>query len=271
MQELGLEEVHGSIISNPQDEKMILLIHLDPPQRHYIPAHASFILDTFPSASSALTAYTHERGRFDLIILDPPWRNKAVSRLKTKKHSAYNTMTDIFAELPPVGNWLAPGGIVAIWCTNNLKMITKVKTILFKRWRVELVAEWVWLKVYPSCTCLTKVTTHGEPVVSMSSSFRKPYEILLLARKPSVQNTLEIPKNKVLIAVPGYHSQKPCLKGTSPEIVLTSGIFDGILPEGSRVCELYARNLVEGWMSVGEECLKFMRDNYWKQIPKEEQ
>jgi hypothetical protein len=107
--------------------------------------------------------------------------------------------------------------------------------------------------------------THGEPVVSMSLSFRKPYEILLLARKPSVQNTLEIPKNKVLIAVPGYHSQKPCLKGISPEIVLTSGIFDGIFPEGSRICELYARNLVEEWMSVGDECLKFMRDNYWKQ------
>jgi len=46
-----------------------------------------------------------------------------------------------------VGNWLAPGGVVAIWCTNNVKMINKVKTVLFKRWGVELIAEWVWLKV----------------------------------------------------------------------------------------------------------------------------
>jgi N6-adenosine-specific RNA methylase IME4 len=57
-------------------------------------------------------------------------------------------MHNILTELPPVGNWLAPGGLIAIWCTNNLKMINKVKEVLFKRWGVELIAEWVWLKVF---------------------------------------------------------------------------------------------------------------------------
>lgn len=126
---------------------IILSITLDPPQRFYIPAHSSFVLDIFPFASSALTTFTLKVGRFDLITLDPPWHNKAVSHLKTKKHLAYNTMKNILTELPPVGNWLVPGGLVAIWCTNNLKMISKVKTTLFKRWGVELIAEWVWLKV----------------------------------------------------------------------------------------------------------------------------
>jgi MT-A70 len=146
--ERRLEQVHGQVIVNPFDKITKLALNLNPPQRYYIPARSSFVLDTFPSASSALTTYTLQTGRFDLITLDPPWHNKAVSRLKTKRHLAYNTMKDILTELPPVGNWLAPSGIVAIWCTNNLKMITKVKTILFKRWGVELVAEWVWLKVY---------------------------------------------------------------------------------------------------------------------------
>ena len=59
------------------------------------------------------------------------------------------------------------------------------------------------------------MTSHGEPVLSMLSSFRKPYEILLLARKPSTEKSSEIPERKVIIAVPGYHSQKPCLKGIS--------------------------------------------------------
>jgi N6-adenosine-specific RNA methylase IME4 len=125
-----------------------LSILVEPPQNFYIPARSSFILDTFPSASSALGAYTLNTSRFDLIILDPPWHNKAVSRLKTKKHLSYDTMRRTLAELPPVGNWLAGDGFVGIWCTNNLKMINQVKTILFKRWGVELIAEWVWLKVH---------------------------------------------------------------------------------------------------------------------------
>jgi MT-A70 len=102
----------------------------------------------------------------------------------------------------------------------------------------------------------------------MSSSFRKPYEILLLARKPSA-NVLDVPENKVIIAVPGYHSQKPCLKGTLPRDLVNLGLFDEMMPPVYRACELYARNLVEGWMSVGDECLKFMREDYWKEIPTE--
>ena len=139
--------MHGHIVSNPSNETRSLSILLQVPQKFYIPAQSSFVLDTFPSASSTLTSYTLDNSRFDLIILDPPWPNKAVSRLKTKKHLNYNTMGDILTEIPPVGNWLAPGGIVGIWCTNNLKMINKVKTILFRRWGVELIAEWIWLKV----------------------------------------------------------------------------------------------------------------------------
>lgn len=40
-----------------------------------------------------------------------------------------------------------------------------------------------------------------------------------------------------------------------------------MLFNGYRGCELYARNLVEGWMSVGDECLKFMREDYWTTMP----
>jgi hypothetical protein len=91
---------------------------------------------------------------------------------------------------------------------------------------------------------------------------------LLIARKGGGDNIINIPESKVVIAVPGYHSQKPCLKGLFPwGNELTLGIFDQILPDGYRACELYARNLVEGWMSVGDECLKFMRDDYWSVIP----
>ena len=123
-------------------------------------------------------------------------------------------MKSTLTELPPAGNRLVPGGIIGIWCTNNLKIINQVKTILFRRWGVELIAEWVWLKVISILGGADgKVTFHGEPVVSLTSSFRKPYEILLIARKMSKESLAVIPERKVIIAVPGYHSQKPCLKG----------------------------------------------------------
>ena len=152
--ELRLEEIYGQIISNPHNQKTALTIHLNPSQKFHIPAHTSFILDTFPSASKSLSTYTLSSGRFDIMVLDPPWHNKAVSRLKTKQHLSYKTMQNISTELPPVGNWLAPGGLVEIWCTNTVKMINKVKTVLFKRWGVELIAEWVWLKVFSSLVML---------------------------------------------------------------------------------------------------------------------
>ena len=54
--------------------------------------------------------------------------------------------------------------------------------------------------------------------MDLKSSFRKPYEILLIARKSGGKesdgkNIKDIPERKVIIAVPGYHSQKPCLNG----------------------------------------------------------
>ena len=127
-----------------------LTILLTPPQTFYIPARSSFIVDKFPSASSALTSYTLNSSRFDIIILDPPWYNKSVSRLKNKKNLSYQTMDNLLVQLPPVGNWLASGGIVGVWCTNNLRKINTVKATIFKRWGVELVAEWIWLKVHYS-------------------------------------------------------------------------------------------------------------------------
>lgn len=211
--EFRLEEIYGKIISNPSKESVTMSLHLDPPQRFHIPAGSSFILDTFPSASESLSQYTFDHECFDLVLLDPPWHNKAVSRLKAKKHLSYNTMKDIITELPPIESWLAPGGVVGIWCTNNLKMINKVKNTLFKRWKVTLIAEWFWLKVQLALTRLMKVTTQGQPVVNLSSTFRKPYEILLIARRPPIDEKIFVPKRKVIIAVPSYHSQKPCLKG----------------------------------------------------------
>ena len=62
------------------------------------------------------------------------------------------------------------------------------------------------------------MTSLGEPVINLSSSFRKPYEILLIARKAVKELKIEIPERKIIIAVPSYHSQKPCLKSKTLDV-----------------------------------------------------
>jgi N6-adenosine-specific RNA methylase IME4 len=124
-----------------------VVILVEPAQTFYIPARSSFTLDTFPAASATFIAYTLKSSLFDVIILDPPWHNKAVTRMKRKRGLSYNTGRNMASQLPPVGSWLGPGGIVGIWWTNNLKTINHIKTKVFKKWHVELIAEWIWLKV----------------------------------------------------------------------------------------------------------------------------
>jgi len=57
-------------------------------------------------------------------------------------------------------------------------------------------------------------------------------------------------------AVPDLHSRKMCLK----EVL--EGM--GLLREGHRGLEVFARHLVKGWCSWGDEVLKFSWDGCWR-------
>jgi MT-A70 len=141
-----LGEVYGKIVTNDNDEMGTLCLALNPTQTFHIPARSTFILGKFPSVNSTLRWYTNTTSQFDVIVADPPWSNRSVSRLKKKTHLSYETIRDVFHQVPQLANWLAPGGIVAIWVTNSVTSFSAVLDA-FDKWKLELVATWAWLKV----------------------------------------------------------------------------------------------------------------------------
>lgn len=141
--------------------------------------------------------------------------------------------------------------LVAVWITNKQAIRETVlgQNGLFETWGIDLIEEWLWLKT----------TVYGEPVSELSAVWRKPYEVLLVGRKrghllPCAAVPREELRSRVVISVPDLHSRKPCLKK----------LIEHFLPEQHRVLEVFARHLVSGWWSWGDECLKFNWQGFWK-------
>jgi N6-adenosine-specific RNA methylase IME4 len=179
---------------------------------------------------------------------------------------------------------LRPGsGLLAVWVTNKPALRAGLHRLLDEEWGCEEVAEWVWVKV----------TVAGEPVYALESAVRKPYEVLIIARRrreggegrgmkrkrDEVKNgglvareEVTIP-SKVVLAVPDVHSRKPCIKGLSPslpgrrkrEVALTgpAELIEPYLPASYSACEIFGRNLTEGWHTIGDEAIKYNWDGHW--------
>jgi N6-adenosine-specific RNA methylase IME4 len=199
--------------------------------------------------------------RFDAIILDPPWPNSSVKRTHKTANSTYSTVAtlqDIYQLIigMDLDMLIADNCAVAMWITNKpaVRDLVLGEGGLFECWGVELAEEWIWLKT----------TLRGEPVTPIDSMLRKPYEILLVGRKRRnyLAPTGEMPakqgdvKRRILMGVPDLHSRKPCLKDLIETLVLDSDRY--------RALEVFARHLVAGWWSWGDECLKFNWEGNWR-------
>jgi len=146
---------------------------------------------------------------------------------------------------------IAPSGLVGMWITNKpaVRSLVLGSGGLFESLNVGLIEEWIWVKT----------TTDGQPVTALDGLWRKPYEVLLLARAP--QNPLQVVteateiKRRVIVGVPDIHSRKPCLKS----------LIELYMPDRNnyKALEIFARHLVAGWWSWGNEVLKFNWQGYW--------
>jgi N6-adenosine-specific RNA methylase IME4 len=205
---------------------------------------------------------------FNAILLDPPWPNRSVKRTHQTANSTYSTLAtlqDIYQLIigMDLDMLMAADCMVAMWITNKpaVRDLVLGEGGLFECWGVELAEEWIWLKT----------TLHGEPVTPIDSIWRKPYEILLVGRKRRnyLTPTNEISaeqgdvKRRVLMSVPDLHSRKPCLKELIETLVPDAGCY--------RALEVFARHLVAGWWSWGDECIKFNWEGNWrrKELPEE--
>lgn len=216
----------------------------EPASKAIIPEGSAHLLGTI---SSERERFLKEAPMFDLIVLDPPWPNRSARR----KQNSYTIAHDLgeireTLSLIPIMAHLATDGLVAIWITNKASVATLMTGPkgLFAEWGLELVDEWTWLKV----------TTAGQPIVDLESSWRKPWERLLIARRRGANTTLPS-RGKVIVSVPDLHSRKPSLRG----------LFDGVFTTPDyKGLELFARNITAGWWSWGDEVLKFQQPEHWK-------
>lgn len=146
---------------------------------------------------------------------------------------------------------IANNGILAVWITNKPAIRTMILGPggIFENFNVGLIEEWIWVKT----------TVKGEPMFALDSSWRKPYEVLLVGKAATNPYTVAEPatdmKRRVIAGVPDLHSRKPCLKN-----LLESLMAD---PNSYTAIELFARHLVSGWFSYGNEPLRFQWDGCW--------
>lgn len=230
-----------------------------------IPPNSSFYLSDCKDASSFRSTVRNQaqdsgtRSKFDFVLLDPPWPNRSVRRTHKTAGSTYSTtsslegMRDLILDLD-LDMLMETNCLVGIWITNKASVRDLIlgNDGIFDVWGLELVEEWIWLKT----------TVEGEPVTPLDGVWRKPYEVLLLGRRansfaPRTEGlaTTEVEK-RVIIGVPDLHSRKPCLKS------LIEPLMED--PDDYRALEVFARHLVAGWWSWGDECVKFNWEGYWK-------
>ncbi|KAK0735708.1 MT-A70-domain-containing protein [Apiosordaria backusii] len=221
------------------------------PPSFYLPPNSHPLTGPFPPS------LPHHQ-KFNLLLLDPPWPNRSAKRKRSGPSSytplpSLSSTSQLLCSLP-IATLLSPSpsSLLAIWVTNSPRftdLLLNPKTGIFaNNWGVELVGEWIWLKV----------TSNGEPIVDLGSQWRKPYERLLIARRKGVGMKTGVVKRKVIVSVPDIHSRKPNLKRLFEEEE-----EDGLLPEGYTAMEMFARNSTAGWWGWGDEVVKFQGREYW--------
>ncbi|KAF7948018.1 hypothetical protein EAE96_009086 [Botrytis aclada] len=260
-----------------------------------IPPKSIMIYGNIPESNLSSNIEVHKDfPKFHVIIADPPWPNRSALR-KDSYATASGTdgIENLLRFLPC--HKIEHNGYVGIWITNKpaFRSILLDEGGMFDHWGLELVEEWIWLKV----------ASNGESMCEISGTWRKPWEILLVGRKkserggvgegdsgfkksvgneelnnenecdlegsnlhshppshppsPTTSQSENSPltiKRRIIIGVPDLHSRKPNLRFLFGQL-LGSQEYRGL--------EIFARNLTAGWWGWGNEVLKFQDDGAW--------
>lgn len=220
-----------------------------------IPPLTSYMCGDILDLKSRLQGQPDADSKYDIILMDPPWENKHISRLQKRQKattsantpSGYITMSSntLFDSLP-IKELLSEAGIVIVWCTNAQRHIESLKSAVENAWGLRISAQWFWLKV----------TRSGEPVTPLDPRQSKlPYErILLVERVPS--DPVVKSDGRVIISVPSaIHSHKPPLDEILSDL--------GLLKNRGKRLELFARYLMPNWTSFGNQVLKLQERQYF--------
>ncbi|KAK9108791.1 hypothetical protein Sjap_016851 [Stephania japonica] len=182
---------------------------------------------------------------YNLIVIDPPWENGSA-----RQKSAYPTLPNRYLLSIPIKQLThTEGALVALWVTNREKLRVFVEKELFPSWGVDFATLLYWLKVKPD----------GSLVSELDLFHHRPYECLILGYCHGEAERFFIPKpleeNQVVVSIPGDYSRKP------PIGKLLLEYAPG--PKPACCLELFARELMAGWTSWGNEPLHFQDSSYF--------
>ncbi|XP_021720366.1 methyltransferase-like protein 2 isoform X2 [Chenopodium quinoa] len=184
---------------------------------------------------------------FNFIMVDPPWENRSAYQ-----KSKYPTLPNRhFLSLPIKQLTHTSGALVALWVTNREKLRKFVENELFPAWGVRYAATLYWLKV----------KADGSLICDLDLFHHRPYECLLLGYtgKPVTDSELTATakslKDQVVMTIPGDYSRKPPVGDLLLEYVPG--------PRPARCIELFAREMMAGWTSWGNEPLHFQDRRYF--------
>ncbi|CAH1176496.1 unnamed protein product [Phaedon cochleariae] len=178
---------------------------------------------------------------FDFILLDPPWWNKYIRRKRKKSNDAYNMMFNLDLKNIPIENIMKPNGLVAVWCTNSEQNFNYLVNIIFPKWNIQYIGKWYWMKI----------TNQGKPVCPFSEPpGKQPYEKIVFG---CTERSQPNPKDgQLVVSVPSaIHSHKPPL----------IEIMQDFLPANPVCLEIFARYLLPGWTSYGNEVLRLQHES----------
>ncbi|XP_020104842.1 methyltransferase-like protein 2 isoform X5 [Ananas comosus] len=143
------------------------------------------------------------------------------------------------------------GALVVLWMTNREKLRMFVEKELLPGWGVTDVTPFYWLKVKPD----------GSLICDLDLFHHRPYECFLIGYInvdvdfQCTEKFKYLKSSQVIISVPGAHSRKPPL-----EKLLLEHIPG---PKPAKCIELFARELTAGWISWGNEPLRFQDSLYF--------
>ena len=186
---------------------------------------------------SEMSQFRDDFGKFDLILLDPPWENKHIKRHKNEADGYCMLGNKEIIDIP-VETFLSDDGLVIVWTTNSPRHRASVHQ-MFSQWGIVKLATWYWLKV----------TSYGQLICDFSQG-KQPYEICLVGQSERRGEKVSLEDGLVLVSVPSaVNSHKPPLADVLAAVT-------GGETSVSRKLEIFGRSLSPGWMTVGNEpCL----------------
>jgi hypothetical protein len=108
-----------------------------------------------------------------IIVADPPWPNRSVRRAGRYQTMRLEDLLTLGANLRCLAS---NDAILALWVTNDPKVISFAKNELFSSWGFRYVQTWYWLKVGPEGRPVCDVSLHRMPMERVLIGVRTTFD-----------------------------------------------------------------------------------------------